>query len=318
MLIANEGALAELKRFGAAVAAFPRPAAGAVREALCRVGRFVPVAPREPERAVVAVDGSCQTIGTTYPCFLALIQAVALPLPPVGEPAVGHRLFSPLLPEERAVLEAAGGAQPAETAAELRVKALMAELELTVALEAAGRVRGALTLLDGGFVHFRARAAAPFARLTEAVAAGAGVLIGVIEEVSSRLLGEAVGDLWPAGHCPYDREILYGCLEVGEAFVVGPGLSKGEGTGTVFARFGAHPQPVAFDFLRVQEEAVLAALGMLRALTPGDGRGVPAPVDLADRYVRLTAAEVEQLVAAAVPAALRELLLTAHRTRRAL
>uniref|UniRef100_A0A7C1JBU4 DNA double-strand break repair nuclease NurA n=1 Tax=Ammonifex degensii TaxID=42838 RepID=A0A7C1JBU4_9THEO len=243
-------------------------------------------------------------------------QAAAPPLAPVEEAVVDHRLFSPLLPEEEALASKESG-EPVETATEARVKALMAELELTVALKALTSSPGALVLLDGGFVHFRARAQAAFGRLAEAVTGGAGVLVGVIEEVSSRLLSEAVGELWPAVR-PFDREVLYGCLMVGEAFVVESELGKEEGTGTIFARFGAHPQPVAFDYLRVQEEEVLNSLGMLRALTPANERGVPAPVDLADRYVRLTLAEVEQLVTAAVPAALREVFLTAHRARRAL
>lgn len=319
MLIANEGALTELRRFGAVLASWRRPAASAIRKALNEVGRFIFVELGEPERPIVAVDGSCQRFGASYPYFITLIQAVALPLWTGAQPVVAHRLFSPLLPGERELLEAQQeGDQPREVAAELRVKQLMAELELEVGREAVTRTNEGLILLDGGFVHFRARAAEAFARLASAAKKSGVLLVGVIEEVSSRLLSEAVAALWPQESPPYDREILYGCLGVGEAFLLEPQVRKDPEVGTIFARFGMHPQPVAFDFLVEQEERVFASLGLLRALTPRDGRGVPAPVDIADRYVRLTASEVEQLVASAVPAELREVFLTAHRLRRVL
>lgn len=320
LLIANEGALEELRRFGEVLSGFRRPETGALRQALTRAGRFVRVEPAEPGktiRSVIAVDGSCQTAGAAYPYYLTLIQAAALTFPPTAQPLVKHRIFSPLFPEERAAVESwAGGTQPAEVAAESRVRELMAEVELTAAHEAALKFRGAIVLLDGGFVHFRARAGALFDQLVQVVAENNQLLIGVIEEISSRLLGEAVGDLWAGGNPPYDREILLGCMEVGEALVLSPKLVKSAGIGTVFARFATHPQPVAFDFLTAQEKQLPEVLGVLRALTPRDGRGVPAAVDIADRYVRLTAAEVEQLVATAVPAGLREVFLTAHRLRR--
>lgn len=322
LLITNEGALKELRRFGEALSGFKRPETGALRQALTRVGRFVRVEPKKPgktTRLFVAVDGSCQTVGATYPYYLTLVQAVALTLPPGKQPLVKHRIFSPLFPEERTEIETrAGGFQPVEAAAESRVRELMAEVELAVAREAALQFRGAVVLLDGGFVHFRARAGALFDQLVEEAAENHQLLIGVIEEISSRLLGEAVGEVWPGGHPAHDREVLLGCMEVGEAFFLSPGFKKSAGIGTVFARFAAHPQPVAFDFLDPQAEEIPEVLGVLRALTPFDGRGVPAPVDIADRYVRLTAGEVEQLVAAAVPAGLREVLLTAHRLRRSI
>jgi len=320
LLIANEGALEELRRFGEALSGFRRPESGALRQALTRVGRFVRVEREEPGktiRSVIAVDGSCQRAGAAYPYYLTLIQAVAVTFPPTARPLVRHRIFSPLFPEERTAVEVrAGGTQPAEVAAESRVRELMAEVELTAAREAALKFRGAIVLLDGGFIHFRARAGALFDQLVQVVMENNQLLIGVIEEISSRLLGELVGDLWAGSDPPYDREILLGCMEVGEALVLSPELVKDAGIGTVFARFAAHPQPVAFDFLTAQEKQLAEVLGILRALTPRDGRGIPAAVDIADRNVRLTAAEVEQLVAATVPAEVREALLTAHRLRR--
>ncbi|MEW6448738.1 MAG: DNA double-strand break repair nuclease NurA [Bacillota bacterium] len=322
MLITNKGSLKELRRFGEALSNFKRPKTGAVRQALMRVGRFIRVEPQKPGKTAglfIAVDGSCQTVGATYPYYLTLIQAAAVTLPPLKQPLAKHRIFSPLNPEERAAVEAvAGDTQPAEVAAESRVRQLTAELELAVAREAALDLREGVILLDGGFVHFRARARTLFDQLVQVVTENNQLLIGVIEEISSRLLGEAVVGLWAGSDPPYDREVLSGYMEPGEAFILSQGVQKSPGIGTVFARFAAHPQPVAFDFLVSQEKEIPELLRVLRALTPYDGRGIPVPVDIADRYVRLTAAEVERLVAAAVPAGLREVFLTAHRLRRSI
>ena len=317
MLIANEGALNELRRFGRAFSGMKRPDFGVLREALSKMGRVHLVEPERPRRPVVAVDGSYQTVGTAYPYLLTLIQAVALPVSSCGKPLIGHRLFTPLFPEEQAELEMRASDQESiEKAAESRVRELMAEVELTVACQAAAKHKGALVLLDGGFIHFRARGGSLFDQLVEKITWNECLLIGVIEEISSRMLGTSADGLWEKGAPVHDREILYGCLAVGEAFVVSRAVRKDEQIGTVFARFAAHPQPVGFDYLAAQEEKVLQALGELRALTPLDGRGVPAAIDIADRYVRLTAAEVEQLVAATVPAAVQEFFLRAHRLRR--
>lgn len=290
-----------------------------MRRALSRLGHFHTVEPEAPQKPVVAVDGSHQTVGTAYPYFLTLIQAVALHISSQRRSIVEHRIFTPLFPEERAEIEGrVSEQQTAEAAAGNRIRELMAETELAAACKAAAEYEGALTLLDGGFVHFGARAGILFRELMDRAQANGGLAVGVIEEVSSRSLSNAVSGLWEGADLPYDREILYGLLQVGEVFVLSSAVRKDPAVGTVFARFAGHPQPAAFDYPADREEDMLKVLGALRALTPSDGRGIPAPIDIADRYVRLTAAEVEQLVSAAVPAAAREVLLTAHRLRRSI
>lgn len=290
-----------------------------MRRTLDHLGYFHTVDPELPSKPVIAVDGSYQTVGTTYPYFVTLIQAVALHMSSQQRPIVEHRIFTPLFPEERAEIERrVSDQQTAEIAAGNRIRELMAETELAAACRAAAEHEGPLILLDGGFVHFKARAGYLFGELMHRAEKSGGLAVGVIEEVSSRSLSTAVAGLWEAADLPYDREILYGLLQVGEAFVLSPAACKDPAVGSVFTRFAGHPQPAAFDFPADRQEDMLQTLGALRALTPSDGRGIPAPIDIADRYVRLTAAEVERLVSAAVPAAAREVLLTAHRLRRSI
>ncbi|ACX52842.1 NurA domain protein [Ammonifex degensii KC4] len=313
----NEGAVAKLKEFASLCHQFlqGRPSIFELRCRLERLGKFYRVDPLPPKRRVVAVDGSLGTVGSHFPYFLVLMQAVAFALPPLDSPLVEHEVFSPLKPEVREYLEERAQKERGapDLMAEQRVRELMTALELRVALQVAEALPGALVLLDGGFVPFRNRAGELFQALCERALEGGVLLVGVIEEIASRRLGEAVG-LGFTGFSPHDREVLYGCLDLGEVFELEE--DEEEPFIRVFARFGHHPQPVAFDFLREQKEFLPEILGVLRALTPADGRGIPSLIDLADRYVRLQAAEVERLVAVTVPPELREVFLSSHRRRR--
>ncbi|MGO0123064.1 DNA double-strand break repair nuclease NurA [Desulfothermobacter acidiphilus] len=291
-----------------------RPETEVLRRRLAQVGCLYRVEPKLLAEQLVAVDGSLGTVGSRHPYTLTLLRAAAFALPPFSSPVSAYEVFSPLWEPEFA-----GGSEQEDSlvnASEQKVRELMTSLELEVALQALAASRVKLLLLDGGFVPFRERAENLFQRLRQKALDQGTFLVGVIEEVASRRLAEVVSDLW-LGPPPHDREILYGCLGVGEALILPEKDKRGRvSLVRAFARFAAHPQPVAFNFLPEQAEEVPLLLAHLRALTPADGRGIPCPIDLADREVRLQQLEVERLVAAVVPAELREFLLGSHRCRR--
>ncbi|RDV83249.1 DNA double-strand break repair nuclease NurA [Ammonifex thiophilus] len=313
LLVGNEGAVIKLREFATLCRHLlcKRPSPSELRSRLGALGRFYRVDPLHPQRRVVAVDGSLGTVGAHYPYFLVLMQAAAFALPRLEPPLVEHEVFSPLDPEVARALEEQGRDEEgwSDHLAEQQIKARMSALELRVALRVAELLPGALVMLDGGFVHLRDRAEELFQELRRQALDRGVLLVGVIEEITSCRLGKSLAFTGPALH---DREVLYGCLAPGEVFE----LEARKPFLRVFARFGHHPQPVAFDLLPEQEEFLPEILGILRALTPADGRGIPSLIDLADRHVRLSRTEVERLVAAAVPTELREVFLSSHRRRR--
>ena len=87
---------------------------------------------------------------------------------------------------------------------------------------------------------------------------------------------------------------------------------------TVFARMGSTPQAVACDFLPGQEEHLLPAMNLIYSLTPPQGRGIPAWLDLVDREVRLNKKSMESLVMNGLDPAVRERFFKSNRERRGL
>ena len=143
------------------------------------------------------------------------------------------------------------------------------------------------------------------------------ILVGVIEEVATAELCSLTG-LEVPGLRIYDREFLFGLLEVGEMVALGGESAIKRNYTTVFARMGSTPQAVACDFLAEQGEFLLPAMNLIYSLTPSQGRGIPAWLDLVDREVRLTRKSMETVIMNGLDPLVRERFFTANRERRGL
>jgi len=282
-----------------------------LRRRVASLGTFHRVAACTPDdmlrqRPLAAVDGSCQSCGA-FPFILAACRAYAMVLP--GERGVTRAsVHSPLLAEEEAAVEFA------DLAAMRAWQRALAHLEIDVAREAITRFQPALLLMDGGFVPFENKAPETWAALVSTARERGTLLVGIIEEVASRMLGARLA----ADGSPvlFDREVLYGLLAPGEYFIPEPEICTKKGYRTVFARLARHPQAVGCDFLDDQAECIPQVMNLLAALTPAGSRGIPAIVDIVDRRVRLSGRELERALSAVLDPVTRERLLTAHRSRR--
>lgn len=267
---------------------------------------------------VGAVDGSYVVLGSA-PFGLGFFRAVAL-VRGFGGPGVAPRAAG-----------SAGGGQwetvrervlwPGE---EMRpgedpdlaafARPAMAALELEAAGEALEKMAQgegglSLLLLDGGFSRFRRQVPEKWESFCGSARERGVVVLGVVEEVASSWLGEL--------HSPWrgywDREVLYGVLGEGEAVLLPPGE---EGFSRGFAAFSSDPLPVGLNFWEEQREAVSSVLPLLSALTPTGSRGVPLPLDLADRRARVSQAEAERWLESLLPGLCRERLFRPKRERR--
>lgn len=282
-----------------------------LRRKVASLGTFCRVAARTPDdvlrqRPLAAVDGSCQSCGA-FPFILAACRAHALVLP--GETGITRAsVHSPLLAEGE------GDVEFPDLAAMRAWQRALAHLEIEVARETIARFQPALLLMDGGFIPFENKAPEAWAALVGTARERGTILVGVIEEVASRMLGvHLAGD-----GCPvlFDREVLYGLLAPGEYFVARPEICTKKGYRTVFARLARHPQAIGCDFLEDQAECIPQVMSLLVALTPAGGRGIPAIMDIVDRRVRLSSRELERAMAVVLDPVTRDRLLTAHRSRR--
>ncbi len=170
---------------------------------------------------------------------------------------------------------------------------MLAELEAEVGMRALAAEEPRVLLWDGGFARLEIHAAGAWGEIRERALRQGTVVLGVTEEVATSSL---VKPLFPdAGENWGDREVLYGVLRPGEAFIREEGNKKKRGR--VYVRFASHPQVLAVDYLPEQKEELMTALCYLFTITPSHGRGFPLWLDIVDAEVRITREEMDTLLA---------------------
>lgn len=321
MLIGNDQILKELKNFNDAIKSKRPPERNDLKALISEIGSFYRarkdyIADKKKMR-VAAVDGSLFSYGGSYPYMLTCCQSYAYILPRENDDISFAKVFSPLINEDMERLRAEGEGEDGsalEMAAIRTAQKLMAELEMKAAMEAIDRYRPHLIMLDGGFVQYRIKTPALWEQFVKRVFDTDTLIVGVIEEVSTHMISEVLGNKLPGQ--PYDREIFYGNLDMGQWFLVHPDYCTKEGFITAFARLSKQPQVIACDFLFEQWDYVHEVMDIVYSMTPEHSRGIPVLLDLVDRAVRLTAPEIKRLIEISLDPMSKELLLRAQRDRR--
>jgi hypothetical protein len=267
-------------------------------------------------RPVAAVDGSVNSVGSVFPYIIYLLQAQAMISDSKNE--VLAEIFSPLVPEHYLQLSnLAEELQALPEQAIMQKKDLaLTELELAAAIRAVQTYRPFLILFDGGFARFERYAFAAWQEYQKLALAGGVLTVGVIEEAKSFGLATALG-LSVSNPQVYDRELLFGLLQPGEAFLPDFGnVIKKRGYYTAFARFSQSPQAVACDFLDEQQGQAEQIMNYLYAITPSGSRGIPLLLDIVDAEIKISHKEMEMLAEVCLDADIREKYLIANRKRR--
>jgi len=264
--------------------------------------------------AILGVDGSNNGYGGSFPHEVAVLQAAAIMT--TGETYLKADVVAPLLPEARERVEeiARHDGLTHEQAMDRLVKMTGAELEIQVALSALEEQTPALVLLDGGLLRYRTLAPS-WGTLREKVLRRNIPIAGVIEEIGTREIARSVRLPGALGEL-YDRGVLYGLLEPGEALWPLPTLQWKQDIYTVFARLSHDPHPVGIDLLREQEARFQDIVQIIYTLTPSGGRGIPLWLDVVDERTRLSSAAVELIVETFIDPAVRQKLLIPKRDRR--
>lgn len=287
-----------------------------------KVGKIRPLrkmSPAELEgwtqgKSVVAVDGSVNQIGGTFPHYLALIQAVAKGTRN-GEVITRSEIYAPLLDEAAEERDKEEGRTAGDGRARMRK---MARLEMQAAKEAIAAFAPRLVMMDGSLIHYRIEDAATWGDLSAFAAAAGTLLVGVTEEIGTKIVSTALQEVLPDNmHDFHDRELLFGLLEYGEILEIETGKGReAAGLRTCFLRPSADPQVIGVDILKEQVTEMPAAADFLFTLTPVAGRGVPVWLDIIDSEVRLTDAMAESLVDAYLDTDLKQRLFVSKRNNR--
>jgi len=270
-------------------------------------------------KTVAGVDGSSNSFGGSYPGTVALLQAGAM--------TTGRKLFlagdavTPMSRRDKKLIAAYQERhQLREEEAYHRYKdERMAQLEVEAAIELLKHEEPGLVLFDGGFVRYESKAFLAWEEYT-AMAREKGILsIGIIEEVGTNFISRSLSDQLNGRLLPFDRQLLFGVLEPGEAMLLDEGLKHKGFAGryyTCFARLSKHPSIIGCDVHQEQKCELLSALRFLYSNTLDAGRGVPFWIDRVDHEIKLSYKETEAIVRKTFPAAWVEKYLVSQRSRR--
>lgn len=268
--------------------------------------------------SILGVDGSVNTVGSTFPHYLTLFQALAKSSNKEEGFVLEKDIHTPLISQERQKMMAQAKEEelPLGMIQEQIKNTRLAKLELEVAWKALDKFTPAIIIFDGPLWRYQKKAPELWAKFLARALAKGVLLAGVVEEVSSGLLAQLLADHLPESmQDMYDREILFGLLEKGEALAF-PGKELKEGFLTCFLRPSSDPAVVALDFLAQQGRELDRLVDFLFTLTPQEGRGVPLWLDIVDKEVRITKQLMEGLINNALEPQLRNKLLMPKRLNR--
>ncbi|MBO8158355.1 DNA double-strand break repair nuclease NurA [Thermosyntropha sp.] len=299
------------------------PQADTLRDKISLFGRFIYCnkidASRIPEftecRPVVAVDGSRIEYASFFPYSLVFMRTLAKCTG--GSDITRSGIISPLNLEVYNQLEKISDEQDIslEEAYTLHLKYSLAYMELLTALEAAKTYKPYMLMLDGGFLLFDRFE--EWEELRRVCIENKIILTGIIEEIATAELANWL-DLNRDNRIRiYDREVLFGILEVGEYLIFNSDRRIKKDYCTVFARLGTSPQAIGCDFLSEQEDDVFKSMDFIYTLTPKSGQGIPLWLQITDARVRIKREEAEKLVENYLDPYVKEKIFKANRKKRA-
>ncbi|MBM7623934.1 DNA double-strand break repair nuclease NurA [Sporohalobacter salinus] len=266
-------------------------------------------------RAIVGVDGSINKLGSNYPHYLYLLQALAKST--AKEDITATELFCPLVSNSKEEINnfifeqyQQGNNSISKQHAANKIKiSKLAELELEVAIQAVKEWQPKLIMLDGSLIRYRIEAEEKWKELREVAISQEVLLVGVIEEIGTQEVGERI-DEELAGF--YDRELLFGVLDLGEMLT----LEFKRGLKTAFLRPSRDPQVIGLDILEEQHSEFQNMAKLVYTLTPEDSRGIPIWLDVVDNEVRISDQMMKSLIDTYLDSDLKKRLFASKRDER--
>ncbi len=281
----------------------------AIRKRLSMFGKFYKIEKWKDEKikdwlsgkTLVGVDGSVNSTKGLQTRTLSVFQALAKGTK--GEEKWATDVYTPLLEEE---------GQDQARQAQHRGK-LLSRLELEVTQFAIEKWQPKAVMLDGSLFHFYIDHIEDWQKAAKVAEEKGVYLVGVTEEIGSQGL---VKEVYPELKGWSDRDLLYGVLEVGEAFEWEDWSPVGSQMWKMALRSSRSPLPIGLDGLEAQKEMRFDLVSLVYTLTPEQGRGIPFWLDIVDNQVRVTDPLVETLVEQYIDPDLRHRIFMPKRNER--
>lgn len=233
---------------------------------------------------ICVVDGSVNRIGANYPNYVEFFQSMAL-LSSDHEPLVKADILCPLVDEfsERDQFQIS--------------KEKLCATELAVAIEAVSHHDVKILMMDGTLMRYSLEAEDLYNDLVELCDEKGVILVGVVEEISTKIImntfhenGKNVGML-------FDREALFNVLDMNEGFVVEEHKSRKEeyDIEQAFIRTSKDPCVIAIDIPSQNMDDFDEIISFVLTLSDENTRGVPFLLDLVDKKTRIDNKQAEIL-----------------------
>lgn len=234
--------------------------------------------------SICVVDGSVNRIGANYPNYVEFFQSMAL-LSSDQEPLVKADILCPLVDEfsERDQFQIS--------------KEKLCATELAVAIEAVSHHDIKILMMDGTLMRYSLEAEDLYEDLVKLCDIKGVLLVGVVEEISTKIImttfnenGKNVGML-------FDREALFNVLDMNEGFVVEDHKSRKEeyNIEQAFIRTSKDPCVIAIDIPSQNMNDFDEIISFVLTMSDENTRGVPFLLDLVDKKTRIDNKQAEIL-----------------------
>jgi hypothetical protein len=227
--------------------------------------------------------------------------------PTKGEDIYLNRYYSPLTDDTALAVE------------QSKRRQLLAGIEVDVAIDAIKKANPRMLMMDGGLIRYKIDNKEGFEKLVELCEEKNIILIGVLKELKTNVISRAL----EKDESVYDRELLYGKLNIGDFILIEDAFNKksGENEGELssgFLRTSNSAMAIGIDILSSQKSYIKDAANLVYTLTPYNSRGVPLWLDIVDREVRITDKFMESMLEEYMDRDIYERFFITERDRRSL
>lgn len=225
---------------------------------------------------MACVDGSVNRYGGSHPHYIDIFQGLSKLSGAESKSIFKSSIFSPIL-----------NSPTEEEDEEIRNK-LLASIEVEVAIETLLFENVKTLLMDGNLLRYSIRSSDNYEELKEMCESKNVILAGFIKEAKSDFLFKL---LFPdiSGFTLYDKDLLYGVLNVGEGFIFHDEYNKKleKDISSMLLRTSNYPGIGGLEVINSQREFILDIGNLCYSLTSLASRGVPMIIDIVDKEVKL-------------------------------
>jgi hypothetical protein len=271
-----------------------------------------------PFKKIFAIDGSYNTYGDNYPFVVHLLKA--------GAYGTGNTLYenSSLLyatnskiQEKIYSIQQSKGLDSEETAYDFLKKQESARLEILMGIEVIKTEKPEVIMFDGGLLRYKNLCPDEYQVYKKMAEDNNIITIGVIEDIGTFIIAKTITDK-EIDFKPfqYDREVLYGLLNLYESLIVNDNIKFKEGIKTVFSRFSNDPNPIGVDIFEKDRHHLSQILSLIKETTNLNSRGIPFIIDKIDELIKIKNEHVDLLITNYLDSNIKEIYFTAKRRKR--